>query len=189
MNDMTPENLWQEFNLAENNPDPGGGILYAIRYETDALREQQSRVIGGLVTMGVGISVGEFDNQLRVVIPETAPEQRQKAAIMLEELSVVNEALEYHVAGFDCESISELSERLKATFRSQFNNTDKVDAYDLATIAIPQIVGNILAAHEQNGVLSKEEVVTVLGLRDFAGEKEALLDGSHGIVVLGRSGV
>ena len=45
---MTDKTLWEEFNLAENNPDQGGGILYALRYNADRIKAHREAVVGAL---------------------------------------------------------------------------------------------------------------------------------------------
>ncbi len=161
--------LWQVFNLASYNPDPGGGILYAINYDTENLLAHRAGVSATLVNAGAIIF--EMDESLAVDLAEVQEPDRERAKILLEELSVVNEAVEYHESGFNPSSIEDLADKLRKVFLTSLF-MDKSAAFDIANISIPQIVRDIRTAQSQNDVLSESETETIENLSEYA-EKRA----------------
>ena len=61
---------------------------------------------------------------------------------------------------------------------------EKVDAYDMVTMAIPQIVRDLRIAHHQNRVLSASERKELTELIKFAQRQDDLLNRPGGVVVL-----
>jgi len=173
--------LWQQFNLAENNPDPGGGILYAIRYAAEDLKAHQAKVIESLMVDGA--SIQEAGIGLGVHLGGLSHEQRERALLILEELSVVNDALEYYDAGVNADSIEALAGQLISAYYAGLTPAKKVDAFDLVSDGIPQITREIQHAHAQNGVLSAEDLSKVMELQEFASRQANIL-GGHNIVII-----
>lgn len=184
MSQISAENPWTQFNLGNNNLDPGGGILYAIRYDTPDLQAQQVRVAEALDSSGAAIQLEAGIPGVDIVGLDAAA--RQKAFMLLEELSVVNEALEYHAAGYNQNSVSELADTLKSAVSiKELTNENKGEVLDMLEIGIPQIVHDLRFAHLQNGVLSEHEVATVDNLSTFAAHRAQTL-GSQRVFLLGR---
>ena len=170
--------LWEAFNLAEKNPDRGGGILYCIRYGSDRLKAQQDIVISKLQAMSVEII--EVENQLGIKIkPGMTKSERETMLIMLEELSVVNEALEYGGVGLG--NMGSLDMLKNALVGSYFNllGRDKVAAYDIVDMVIPEIVSDIRHAEKQGKVLSSAERKILDDLAGFAARQVENMNGTQ----------
>ena len=96
---MAEKTLWQEFNLGENNADPGGGILYCLRYDGGRIKAHQESVVSAVQSMGVQLE--EVDEGIAVV-PQWHLDHSEsdRLVVLLEELSCLNEAQEYVDAGY-----------------------------------------------------------------------------------------
>jgi hypothetical protein len=173
MIDATEKILWDQFNLAENNPDPGGGILYAIRYDTEELLAHRDAVISACDEAGA--SIREINDTLvGVTLFDVAEEDQDRVVILLEELSVVSEAIEYHEAGINPADLSDLADE------------SKIYALNLVDLGIPTLVDDLEVAQSQNDVLTLEDQRIIRGLGSFA-SMNAELFGSHRVVILGSS--
>jgi hypothetical protein len=188
MIDATEKILWDQFNLAENNPDPGGGILYAIRYDTEELLAHRDAVISACDEAGA--SIREINDTLvGVTLFDVAEEDQDRVVILLEELSVVSEAIEYHEAGINPADLSDLADELKASFRCEITSSrieSKIYALNLVDLGIPTLVDDLEVAQSQNDVLTLEDQRIIRGLGSFA-SMNAELFGSHRVVILGSS--
>lgn len=180
---QTKGDLWKEFNLGGANPDPGGGILYAVRYEAEVLERAQERLA---TTLGeLGVTIAEHDQGLGVSFDGIPDDSVEHAALLVEEISVVNEALEYHDAGLGkCNSIAELCDALRGAFFSLETPETKDGALDLVDLFIPQVTGDILNAHKKSNVLKRDELEEIHDLIEFAETQSAFL-GGHNLVILG----
>lgn len=175
--------LWNQFNLAENNPDQGG-ILYAVRYDTETLLNHRDAVVRALVDRRAGImELGP--GSIGIVMNDVKDEDRQRTELLLEELSVVGEAIEYHDVGLDDDSIADLSEHLKGLLVRHIVMGSPSQAFDFANVQISRLVKDIKSAHEQNHVLSAEECETVEDLGRFAAAKARQIIGGN-IITLGE---
>lgn len=174
--------LWSQFNLAEHNPDQSG-ILYAIRYDTEGLLAHRKVVTETLV--GTGAQVVELaPGAIGVDGTDIDREDKPRAKILLEELSVTSEALEYHEVGLNPGSIDELAEHLKGKLIHGIAVGANDIAFDFANIQIPQIVRDIETAQRQNDVLPAGEYKMVKDLGEFAATKaQQIANGS--IITLG----
>ena len=52
---MEDKTLWDYFNLAEQNPDQGGGILYCLRYDQPRIKAHQVCVVNALKSLGLDL--------------------------------------------------------------------------------------------------------------------------------------
>jgi hypothetical protein len=181
MIDPAELSLWNQFNLAENNPDPGGGILYAIRYDTEGLLAHRDAITEAIVDSGARIS--EVDDRLGIDASAIKSADRPRVAALLEELSVVSEAIEYHEEGVTTNSIAGLSDHLRGVLLTGLV-TNQLVAFDFANITIPQIVRDIETAHDQNNVLRPEEQRTVRDLGEFAARRAKQI-ASNSIIIIG----
>lgn len=179
--------LWEEFSLAENNPDPGAGILYCLKYSEDRIKAHREAVIK--VLKGLGIEMEEIEEGV-AVIPAHKPDdsESRKLLILLEELSCLNEAQEYKEAGLkDVHTIPQLTEALTSLYYKLLGERRMADAYNLVDVSIPQIVRDLSIAQEQNGVLSKTDKDALMELETFAKRVTERLAGSNRLVVFGAN--
>jgi len=174
--------LWEAFNLAKNNPDRGGGILYCIRYGSERLKAHQDTLISALQAMPLEII--EVENQLGIKIkPDMTESKRETLLIMLEELSVVNEALEYVQAGLgDLGSLDKLKTALQGTYFNLYDSRALTDAYNFVSMSIPEIVRDIRHSDTHNDVLSSAERKILDELMTFAIRQERILNKPHRVV-------
>lgn len=181
------DNLEKQFNLAENNPDQGGGILYSMRYSKDHIEEHHMQVVEALKRIGVTFK----DEGERIAVTpekELSPEEQRRTLALLEELSVINEAREYKETGLDnIQNISDLKNCLILSFHALLDAKNLVDAYNFVTLFIPRIVSDIRLADKQNQVLSAQDRKDVNELAAFAAAKEKMLN-KHRIVIMGGPG-
>ena len=47
------EEMWNKFNLAENNQDQGAGILYCLKYDEGRIKSHQESIVNALKLMGI----------------------------------------------------------------------------------------------------------------------------------------
>ena len=190
---MTRDTLWsmdsleKQFNLAENNPDQGGGILYCIRYNREHIDEHHAQVVEALKHMGITFKDEEGGNGIAVNAENTLSQDEERRTLaLLEELSVINEARKYKDAGLDdVKSITELSNRLMLTYHALLDAKNLADAYNFVDIFIPRVVNDIHLADQQNKILSAEDRKAVKELYSFARSKEKFLNKNKSVVLGG----
>ena len=179
--------LEKEFNLGENNPDPGGGILYCMRCDSEHIEEHHAQVIKALKNMSITFKDDEASGGI-AVIPENelTPDEEKRELALLEELSVINEAREYKEVGLDdVTNVKELCERLTLSFYENLDQERLVDAYNFVSVFLPTVIRDLRIADKQNGVLSKKDMDAVQKLADFATAKEKMLNKNR-ILILGK---
>ncbi|MBI2129554.1 hypothetical protein HYU07_04910 [Candidatus Woesearchaeota archaeon] len=178
--------LWERFNLAEKNPDRGGGILYCLRYDYDRINAHRECIVAALKSMKFQLE--EVDGGIAAV-PEKplTDHEGNKAYILLEELSVLNEAQEYIEAGYGyIKNIEALKDRLVSHYLSVFSKSKNlIDAYNFVDMVIPEIVHDIRVADAQNGILSNKEKKTLDDLLEFSKRQTNLLNARGGLAVIG----
>lgn len=179
--------LEQQFNLAEANPDPGGGILYCMRYDREHIEEHHAQVIQALKRIGVTFKDDETSGGIAAVPEnELTPDEEKTELALLEELSVINEAREYKEVGLDgVTNVKELCERLTLSFYENLDQKRLVDAYNFVSVFLPTVIRDLQIADKQNGVLSKKDRDAVQQLADFATAKEKMLNKNR-ILILGK---
>lgn len=165
---MAEKTLWEAFNLAEKNPDPGGGIMYCLMYDLDRIIAHREPVVSAIQAMGVKLE--EADDVIAVVLQNELSEfKKKKLLILLEELSVLNEAQEYHEVGFGkYNTIEELKSGLIIAYFSFLGEKKQTDAYNLVSKVIPQIVQDIQTSDSQSRFLYAHERRTLDELLSFA---------------------
>ncbi len=175
-NNMIEKTLWDVFNLAENNLDQGAGILYCLRYDESRIRDHQKSVVNALKSMGVELDdIGErigakAQRELNV-------SEYDRFYILLEELSCLNEALEYSEIGLNrFGNFSQLKNALKCQYDDLLKDSSIADAYTFITLGIPRIVNDIRDADYQNRVLSSSDRKELDDLADFVQRQISLLD-------------
>jgi len=175
------DKLWSEFNLAKSNQDPGAGILYCLRYDANRLKGHQEQVVTALKSLGIKLDdLGDNNIVASFIEPNSIVEKGERAYLLLEELSCLNEAIEYTEVGFGkFKSIEELKHGLITTYFSLLTDEKKVEAYDLISTVIPQIVRDIRIADSQNKALSNKEKKALEELILFTKRKEALASGKY----------
>jgi len=177
--------LWREFNLAERNPAQGGGILYCLRYSKEHLEAQQEAVIKAIRGMRMSIrDVGESRLELDLsFIPE---DNKKTACALLEELSVVNEALEYNASGFgNNKSIPELSRGLMDTYFQMLTKSNPADTYNFISMAIPEIVRDLRISEAQGKNFTTKERKAIQELQDFAKSQTRRMGNTSKYVIFG----
>ena len=182
---MEEKTLWELFNLAEKNPDQGGGILYCLRYNADRLKEHHKAVVSALEA---NVEMEDYgDNGIGVVLKRQLTEsETDNVMVLLEELSVLNEAQEYAEVGFGAyKNLQDLKNGLMGRYLSLLENREMADAYKLIQAAIPQIVRDISTAHRQNNVLSGKDKRTMGKLDSFSKNHTRILNSPEGFVLFG----
>jgi hypothetical protein len=105
---------------------------------------------------------------------------------LLEELSVINEAMAYKEAGFrGIRSIQEWKKTLVGYYFELFKKRDLVAAYDLVTISIPEIIRILGISHIQNKTLSRRDLQALEELQNFCVRQDDNLNRPGGMLVLG----
>lgn len=177
--------LWEEFNLAENNPDPGGGVAYCLKYDEDRISAHRESVITALKE--IGVKMEELGEDIAVVPPHQFDDsEQQKLLLLLEELSCLNEACEYIDAGLtNVKSVFELKSILISSYSELLKENNLADAYNLVDMFITQLVHDLTIAHEQNKILTNTDLKELEELADFAEREVKKLNNPHGFVVMG----
>ena len=182
--------LWTQFNLAENNPGLGGGILYCLRYALPRIEGHQEVVVDTL--KGLGVCIVEEGDKLGLKFrSEYATNKDQNSLLrrvnaLVEELSCLNEAIEYSRAGFgDCRTIEDLKNKLMCSYFEIFEKGSHVEAYDLVDFTIPRMVRDITIADRQNKVLSSKDRKSLEELSTFAKRQAEHMNDPRGYVLFG----
>lgn len=182
---MSEKILWDKFNLAEKNPDQGGGILYCLRYTYERIRGHQESIVTALES--IGIELVEIDEGIGVKSTLALNESEQnRVYALLEELSCLNEALEYAEAGLNqYNSIGQLGNGLMNTYIELLKENKKPDAYNFITMMMYPIIRDLRTANNQNGVLSASERRELTDLIEFTKGQYDLLNRPKEYIVLG----
>jgi len=180
--DLSSESeLWGQFNLAENNPDPGGGILYALRYSPEHLAAQRQGVVLALGDLGVRLY--DLGEGIGAAYSETPVSEHWKIPLLLEELSVINEADEYASSGLGgAQSIPELVPAIRSIYFSYlegYRSTGDPEPLAVAGLlvdeAIPGLIRDLIVAQDQSGVLSKKDQAALRELQEFSSRQSHVL--------------
>lgn len=177
-------NLWMEFNLGENNPDVGGGILYCLRYDSKILDHKRDYIISNLNSQHLKIK--EHGECLEVIPPKDMRKSDiPRTVLLLEELSVLNDALDYASIGLDqYNSLFELKNGLITNYFDMLK-PDQVGAYNLVDMFIPQVARELYIADKQNKILSSSERDELEQLVSFAENQVKHLNNPGGYMILG----
>lgn len=177
--------LWEVFNLAEHNPDQGGGILYCLRYTEEVLVGKQRQVVSALTKLG--FTLKEVEQGIEAASSHNLSDSDyRRAGALFEELSVINEALEYKQGGFDrIKSIQDLKNTIIGDFFGFLERRKLAEAYDLVSVVVPTLVRDIARADRQNKLLTRQDKVALQELQDFARKKEKFLNSPGGTVTIG----
>ncbi|MEK7059178.1 MAG: hypothetical protein AAB971_00240 [Patescibacteria group bacterium] len=178
--------LWSQFNLGvHNNPDPGGGLLYALRYSDEHLDMQRNAVLRPIIDSSAEII--EVDSaQLAIDMSTVAETEMARVLVLLEELSIVNEAVEYQTdGGVTPMSLKDFAQGLIIGFFQGARARGMAKSLLYVEQDIPRIVSDLATADEQNGVLTKSERRILEGLSDFAAHHTDRLAGRHSVVLAG----
>ena len=179
------EKLWREFNLGERNPAQGGGILYCLRYSKERLEGHQEQVIKSLENLQVSIrDFSEF--RLALDLNMVLRGDKKRVFSLLEELSVINEALEHKVGGFGkCRTIADLKDLLISSYLVCLKSGDMANSYEIVASLIPQIIKDLNIAGVQGKKFKRYEQRDIQELKDFAKRQFDHLNDSRGYVLFG----
>lgn len=185
MNEME---AWRSFNTADNNEDPGGSWLYALRYSEADLRDHQSTVINVIKEMGITIHQLPEGGLYLGSDHDLPDEEVQKVVLMAEELTVTNEALEHSGLELHGSNLAKLADMYKVVFLSSIASGDKKTAGGMLRVEMPQLVSDLSRAQSDNEPLSEEDYQVVVDLGDFVASKTAILMSGDGIMILSNFG-
>lgn len=179
---MNTHEAWRCFNTGENNQDPGGSWLYALRYsEADLLNHQQT-LIDCMQVMGIEIFEHPEGGLVLALNREISEDERDKFDLLAEELTVTNEALESSHLRLHSPTIMELTKFYKIAFLQSLASGDKQMAVGLLRMEMPVLVSDLSRAQNDNQPLSAEEYAAVVDLGEFIARKNAILMEGDAIV-------
>lgn len=131
--------------------------MYALKYPTNVIHDRARKIAE--VLDGVSwLDIHEQGESLIVDISRVATDSLMKITLLLEEQSVLTDAIDYRMM-FDklgIFSISWIKDYILSTLAS-LNNENKVDLYNLVDIWIGGIIHEIQVAHAQNKVLNSQQ--------------------------------
>jgi hypothetical protein len=183
---MEEKSLWQQFNLREDNPHPGRGILYCLKYSKERLTTHQERVISSLQSRGVELR----DNGKGIdakINGEGVLSELDRVYELLGRLSCVNEALEYIEVGLgQYRSLGELKIGMTIQYYSLLEEDRLADAYNLVDMFIPRIIRDIKTEEERKVTLNKDENTALEELSKFAINQINALNHPGGVALFGR---
>lgn len=176
--------MWQSFNLYDNNPDPGGSWLYAIRYEEEDLVAHQSNVIE--VMQGLGFTMFQLENGTLGISADhdLTQDEFERFMILTEELTVTNEAIESSHIRLYGKGIVGLVNTYKTGFTMALVNGDKKAAATMLRNEMPQLVSDLSRAQLDNSPLTETDYQEVLSLADFTAKKMDAVMNGDGIMVV-----
>jgi hypothetical protein len=180
---MEEKSLWHEFNLGETHPAQGGGLMYCLRYDIDRINAHHEAVVSALESQGVAL---EDAGDLIRVNPGRALDDSEKKSLvlMLEELSVLNDARAYASMGYDkYNNFEELKNSLVSTYLDLLEHSNISDAYNFLTLGITQIIKDAKIADMQNKCLKSNERAALKELASFVKNQDSLMNTTGGFVL------
>lgn len=176
--------MWRCFNLGEANEDPGGSWLYAMRYSADDLKQHQEAVIAKMQRMGVLIleladgTLGMGTNH------ELSDDDMNRFMILIEELTVTNEALEHACIDLHGKTTVNLADIYKTSFAGALAVGNKTSAAGMLRIEIPQLVSDLTRAQFDNEPLVDRDYQAIVDLGNFAAQRIGMLMNGDAIITV-----
>ncbi len=185
---MKEIDAWTGFNTHDDNQDPGGSWLYAMRYSEENLREHQDSVISTI--QGIGVTMHQSpDGGLYLGSEHDLSEaEMQKLLILAEELTVTNEALEHSALKLYGKSVEDLARMYQTAFLGSISTGNTEAAGGMLRVEMPGLVSDLSRAQADNGPLSEKDYKAVVDLGDFVANKTAALMGGVEIAVVTNFG-
>lgn len=147
--------LWESYNLREQNPDIGGGVLYAIRYDFNILNDKREQIITELNRVS---EIKQSENSIYLV-PRDKNKSLDCLGNLAEKLSVLNDAIYYCEMGFEwCKSVEDLTNYCVKSYLQVLEENDLENSKYLINILFPDLITRLSTAHLQNKVLSKTDL-------------------------------
>lgn len=169
MTESEPD-LWRQFYF-DLNISPRGGILTCLRCTLQEIETFHASVVSDIQNLGVTFE--EVDGGIAAV-PESplSPDDKEKLLVLLQQLTMQNEALDYTAVGYGAfRTISELRNGLMIEVSNLMSQVQLAEAYDLADRVIPQIVRDTRITDSREHLLSPQEQLDLDSLSKFAGIK------------------
>lgn len=171
--------LWKQFQLPQELHSKGSGIMYYLRYSFDRVCAHRDQIAKELQSRGVYME--DFEHGIGVSIKPLVKNIRP-IQHLLEELSALNEAVEYFEAFGRKMTLDELKSSIQLkTF--DLLGRDLPEAYNFVDYHVPMLVSEIRAA-DRNDVLYGHERRTLQEITDFASNKVEQLNRPGGIILL-----
>ncbi len=112
--------------------------------------------------------------------------ETRRLCILLEELSILNEAEEYHAAGYGkYHTIEQLKDGLVSAYNHYLDMNRLPQAYDIIDMVIPEIVADITTSDAKSRFLSTKERQTLTDLLAYAKRQVNLHNYPGGFVIIG----
>lgn len=176
---------WEKFNLWKINLDQWWYILYSMRYSTEAIKVKRERIIQILEWLQIEPKEIEWDKYWIIMHTESFKTDINKIFALIEELSILNWALEYKELWEDIRSIEELKNILVTIYYSLMAKGDIVRLYNYIDIYVWEIIADILLADNQNKVLGAKDKIALDNLIDFRERQLKALNSPGWIMVIG----
>ncbi|MBW2995923.1 hypothetical protein KY332_01350 [Candidatus Woesearchaeota archaeon] len=182
---MEEKSLWHEFNLGETHPAQGGGLMYCLRYDIGRINTHHETVVSALESQGVTLE--DAGDLIRVNPGKNLNDsQKNSLVLMLEELSVLNDARAYASMGYDkYNDFEELKNGLVSAYFDLLEHSNIADAYNFLTLGITQIIKDAKIADMQNKCLKSNERAALKELTSFVKKQDRLMNLPGGFVLYG----
>jgi hypothetical protein len=178
--------LWNEFSLGDDNFDVGGGLLYCLRYNQQELEHKREIIVNSLENLGLSIEERGTNNLAIKKSNNFYQNNSDKTYILIEELSTLNDAIEYSNSGFgNCNSMNDLRNILMSSYFNSLKKSDLVGAYDIVSLTIPMITKELSMAQKQNNVLNRNDKTNLESLIRFSENQKKFLNNPSGYVIFG----
>jgi len=181
---MIEDNPWENFFTTRCNPIFGGGIWYCLKYNEHKLKIDRNDAIGRLKELGVRLI--ENKGYIRPSsIYDLNEEEGDEADFFLDELSLLNEAIDFSYMGFDqFNNISELVNGTVETYTQLIRTNDQHKAMRFTFKVIPDMVLGLRNMDQQYQkfsykLLSEYDEKEISDLLDFAERQKHVVDGIH----------
>lgn len=180
------EDIWEMFNLWDNNLDQWGSILYYLRYDKESLELSRNNLIKCLQSQWVVLE-DLWHNWIWVKV-NWSYFDKNKILVLLEELSVKNWALEYFDSFWrtDISSIKDLCDYLKTLVFNMMatRNINLVSLYNFLDYDVSIIIRDLELADKQNWVLTDSERLEISEMKKFVKSKLEQLNNPNWIVII-----
>jgi len=154
---MRIKTIEEQFGFEEN--PAGSGLMYFIRYSSDRIDGHRMHVLKALREMGVKFR--RAGNEIEVRGPScmgtVSQEYLRRSGALLEELSILNEASEYHDGGAEpFRHIEKLKDVVKLTYYGLLARHKTEDAYSYVSCQVPSITEELREADANKCLYGRE---------------------------------
>jgi hypothetical protein len=170
---------WGYFNLGGKDPDISAGLIYALRYSKNELRQKRMIVVNALQSLGVTCDkVMEEEGIESEISPKHTGDESQdfRTSMLAEELSNINVAIDYKDRGTKARSLSELAKSIVREYYGLLAQKKVTDAYFILRYEVQREFEAIKKANDHNDFLNRVDRDALEDILAFVKSKREMLE-------------